>query len=47
MEMLHAIREEFKINPSNPYAISKAALDFFASTYQKVNNLQYLYFPLF
>lgn len=34
-----AIREEFKINPSNPYAISKASLDFFASTYQKVNNL--------
>jgi GDP-4-dehydro-6-deoxy-D-mannose reductase len=34
-----AIREEFKINPSNPYAISKASLDFFASIYQKVNNL--------
>jgi GDP-4-dehydro-6-deoxy-D-mannose reductase len=34
-----AIREEFNINPSNPYAISKASLDFFASTYQKVNNL--------
>ena len=34
-----AIREEFKINPSNPYAISKASLDFFASTFQKVNNL--------
>lgn len=34
-----AISEEFKINPSNPYAISKASLDFFASTYQKVNNL--------
>jgi len=36
-----AIGEEFKINPSNPYAISKAALDFFASTYQKVNNLNF------
>jgi GDP-4-dehydro-6-deoxy-D-mannose reductase len=34
-----AIREGFNINPSNPYAISKASLDFFASTYQKVNNL--------
>jgi GDP-4-dehydro-6-deoxy-D-mannose reductase len=34
-----AIREEYKINPSNPYAISKASLDFFATTYQKVNNL--------
>lgn len=34
-----AIGEDFKINPSNPYAISKAALDFFASTYQKINNM--------
>jgi len=35
----NAITEDFKIYPSNPYAISKAALDFFASTYQKIYNL--------
>lgn len=28
-----AITEEAKISPSNPYAISKAALDFFSTTY--------------
>ena len=28
-----AITEESKISPSNPYAISKAALDFFSTTY--------------
>lgn len=33
------IKEDFKIGPSNPYAISKAALDFFASVFQKINNL--------
>ncbi|OQA20811.1 MAG: GDP-6-deoxy-D-mannose reductase [Actinobacteria bacterium ADurb.Bin346] len=30
-----AITENFHIGPSNPYAISKAAIDFFAATYQK------------
>lgn len=35
-----AIREDFPINPSNPYAISKAAIDFFASTYQKAYGMQ-------
>lgn len=34
-----AIKENFRIHPSNPYAISKAALDFFATTYQRVNKL--------
>ncbi len=35
-EIMHnsfAITEEAKISPSNPYAISKAALDFFSTTY--------------
>ena len=35
-EIMHssfAITEESKISPSNPYAISKAALDFFSTTY--------------
>lgn len=27
------IKEDFKISPTNPYAISKAALDFFSTTY--------------
>ena len=35
-----AIREDFPVNPSNPYAISKAAIDFFASTYQKAYGMQ-------
>jgi len=30
-----AIKETDKLNPSNPYAISKAALDFFSTTYNK------------
>ncbi|MCL5069905.1 MAG: GDP-mannose 4,6-dehydratase, partial [Actinobacteria bacterium] len=30
------IKEDQKIYPLNPYAISKAALDFFCTTYQKV-----------
>ncbi|MBM3708677.1 MAG: NAD-dependent epimerase/dehydratase family protein, partial [Actinobacteria bacterium] len=34
-----AIKENFKIEPANPYAISKAALDFFAATYYRVNRL--------
>ncbi|MCL5070231.1 MAG: GDP-mannose 4,6-dehydratase [Actinobacteria bacterium] len=33
------IKEDQKIYPSNPYAISKAALDFFCTTYQKVFKL--------
>ena len=33
------ITEDFKIYPTNPYAISKSALDFFSTTYQKINNL--------
>lgn len=36
------IDENFKINPSNPYAISKSALDFFSTTYYKAYGL-----PLF
>ncbi|MBC7333928.1 MAG: GDP-mannose 4,6-dehydratase [Actinobacteria bacterium] len=36
------IDENFRINPSNPYAISKAALDFFSATYYKAYKL-----PLF
>ncbi|MBM3707305.1 MAG: NAD-dependent epimerase/dehydratase family protein [Actinobacteria bacterium] len=34
-----AIKENFKIEPANPYAISKAAIDFFAATYYRVNRL--------
>ena len=34
-----AINEDFKIYPTNPYAISKAALDFFSTTYYKANKL--------
>lgn len=34
-----AIKEEDKVNPSNPYAISKAALDFFSTTYNKAYGL--------
>ena len=33
------ITEDFKIHPTNPYAISKSALDFFATTFQKINDL--------
>jgi GDP-4-dehydro-6-deoxy-D-mannose reductase len=33
------IAEDFKIFPSNPYAISKAALDFFALTYHRAFGL--------
>jgi GDP-4-dehydro-6-deoxy-D-mannose reductase len=33
------IKENQKIYPSNPYAISKAALDFFCATYQRVFKL--------
>ncbi len=33
------IKEDQKIYPSNPYAISKAALDFFCATYQRVFNM--------
>lgn len=35
-----AITEDDKINPSNPYAISKAALDFFSTTYNKAYGLK-------
>jgi GDP-4-dehydro-6-deoxy-D-mannose reductase len=35
-----AITEDFRISPSNPYAISKAALDFFSTTYQKAHDLK-------
>jgi GDP-4-dehydro-6-deoxy-D-mannose reductase len=34
------IKEDQKIYPSNPYAISKAALDFFCATYQRVFKLE-------
>jgi GDP-4-dehydro-6-deoxy-D-mannose reductase len=34
-----AIGEQSKINPSNPYAISKAALDFFATTYCRATGI--------
>lgn len=34
------ISEDYKIYPSNPYAISKAALDFLCSAYQKVFKLK-------
>jgi GDP-4-dehydro-6-deoxy-D-mannose reductase len=34
-----AIKETDKLNPSNPYAISKAALDFFSTTYNKAYGL--------
>jgi len=34
-----AINEDFKIYPSNPYAISKSALDFFSTTYYKAYNI--------
>ncbi len=34
-----AILEDFAIGPCNPYAISKAAIDFFASTYQEAYDL--------
>lgn len=34
-----AISEDFKIYPSNPYAISKSALDFFSTTYHRAYNL--------
>ena len=33
------VNESFKIQPKNPYAISKAALDFFASTYHAISGL--------
>ena len=33
------ISEDFKIHPTNPYAISKSALDFFSTIFQKVNDL--------
>lgn len=33
------IREDFNIFPSNPYAISKSALDFFSITYSKAYHL--------
>jgi GDP-4-dehydro-6-deoxy-D-mannose reductase len=33
------IAEDFKIHPTNPYAISKSALDFFSTIYQKINDL--------
>ncbi len=33
------VTEDFKICPTNPYAISKSALDFFSKTYQRINNL--------
>ncbi|MBM3699951.1 MAG: NAD-dependent epimerase/dehydratase family protein [Actinobacteria bacterium] len=34
-----AITEQSKINPSNPYAISKAAIDFFATTYCRATGI--------
>lgn len=34
-----ALNEDSKIFPLNPYAISKAALDFFSATYHKAKNL--------
>ncbi len=34
-----AITEDFNILPSNPYAISKSALDFFSTTYSKAYSL--------
>ena len=34
-----AIDENFKIYPSNPYAISKSALDFFSTTYYKAYSI--------
>ncbi|MDD3776874.1 MAG: GDP-mannose 4,6-dehydratase [Actinomycetota bacterium] len=37
-----AIDEQFPLNPQNPYAISKAALDFFALTYSQAYQLQVL-----
>ena len=33
------IDEDFKIQPTNPYAISKSALDFFSTIYQKTSEL--------
>ena len=35
-----AITEDSKIYPSNPYAISKSALDFLSTTYHKAYNLE-------
>ena len=37
-----AIDEDFKIYPSNPYAISKAALDFFSITYHRAYGIPVL-----
>jgi len=39
LDAREAINENFRIYPLNPYAISKAALDFFASTYYKADGL--------
>ena len=39
---LKPVTEDFPIKPKNPYAISKAALDFFSLTFQQINNL-YIY----